>query len=560
MPPEGMRRRRRFLRALSEVFPVDFEEREHGAWGELDAAVVIGGQSVAHEAPRIPVLRFMEPDAGRVHRTGEGSLVEFGSSLRIDARLRTRKLGEAALSAVSERLTVGVPLAWDSRGAVWTADPTGTDIETALFAPTELDAGEALRDAFRPGRFLGLLPLVHLLRRITEYDRWVRPGPRAVFLFDDPNLHWPSYGHIRFAELAEHARDHTYHVAFATVPLDGWLVHPRAARIFREARSNLSLTLHGNDHAYQEFAVPIEKDAAVSIVEQAIRRIGRLERRTGLRVSRVMVPPHGLCSDAMLDAMLEPGVEAICRAPVWWRDWTEDRILSARWAMADVSPAGAPVLGRHLLTDARARDEVTLNLYLDQPAILYGHHYDLADGYGLLAEAAAWLNGFEGLEWCSLEALVRTNFVTLREDDRLRVRLFTRRAILRLEPRVASIELELPEYDAASSDVLICDGRQYELRRSGGVVRASVAVASGTSTLAIELVRRERAARSARGLRPKALLRRGVGEMRDRVHPLVRRAGLESTLHGLETAYGRRARARVEERRSRSTHRGSGGA
>src|SRR5437588_776228 len=87
--------------------------------------------------------------------------------------------------------------------------------------------------------FVALLALVHFLREVSAEHRWTPPPLRASFIVDDPNLHWPSYGFLRYRELVAHADAHGYHVALATVPLDGWFAHPAAARLLRERADRL---------------------------------------------------------------------------------------------------------------------------------------------------------------------------------------------------------------------------------------------------------------------------------------------------------------------------------
>jgi len=374
-----------------------------------------------------------------------GTTVDFAVSGRVDPRLRGRHLYESVVADVADRLAGGECLAQDPVGPLWTVRADAS-AQMAVVAPNELADHETLRDRLSAGRFLALLPLVELLRRVTGYESWTRPAPRATFVFDDPNLRWPSYGYIRFAELARHAREHDYHAAIALVPFDSWSVSKRAAQTFRDAPSRLSLAMHGNDHTYAELAVDRRADAASALFEQAVVRIERFERRTGLHVSRVMIPPHGLSSDEMLDAMVGAGIEALCRAPGWWHAWSRERARSARWAMSDTSPMGAPILGRHPLRDAYALDEATLDLYLDQPAILYGHHYDVAEGYDGLADAAESLNAVEGLSWGSCEAVARTNFISRIEGDVLHVRTFARTATVPRPPDVGRIDVELPAH------------------------------------------------------------------------------------------------------------------
>jgi hypothetical protein len=538
-PASALRERARLFAALSAVFSVQFEQGDDlAASGKgLDAVIAIG--CPAPGDAHVPALEYVraEDEAG-----GRGAAVEFAGSGRVDSRLRGRQLYESRLPDVGDRLTDGEWLARDHVGPLW-AVREDASAQVALVAPSELAEHETLRDRFSAGRFVALLPLVELLRRVTDYGSWTRPGPRATFLFDDPNLRWPSYGYIRFAELARHALAHDYHAAIALVPFDSWSVSKRAVQTFRDAPSCLSLAMHGNDHTYAELAVDRRPDAASALFEQAVARIERFEGRTGLHVSRVMIPPHGLSSDEMLDAMVGARIEALCRAPGWWHAWPRDRASGARWGMADMSPAGAPVLGRHPLRDANALDDATLDLYLDQPAILYGHHYDVADGYDGLARAAEWLNGVEGLSWGSCELLARTNVMTRVEGDVLRVRTVARIATVTGPPGVRRIDVELPAYDRASADRLVCGDVETSLERDGDLLRASFELSRNDRPIEIRMERIAERPTARSGTSARAAMRRSTGELRDRAHPLVRRLGLERTLGRLERAYRSRARS-----------------
>ena len=549
-PPSALRQRPRLFSALEALFGVRFEGRERGQGGALDAALVFDGPP-AEEDARVPVLRYVLPDERP--SDAASATVTLGRADAVDVRLRGRQLRETGLETIRARLDAGEPLAWDDAGAVWALDRR-FGAETALVAPRELGHDEPLRDRLRAGRFLELLPLVHLLRRATGYDGWRRPPPRAAFVFDDPNLHWPSYGYIRFPDLAHHAREHGYHAAMAIIPLDCWYAHPTAARHFQPG-DPLSLTMHGNDHVFHELGPRVGIRDAAPLFEQAVRRVSRLERRARLDVDRIMVPPHEVCSDEMMESMVQPGIEAVCRAPVWWNDWSPERIRTARWSMSEISPVGTPVLGRHKISDPRSGDEVLLNLYLDQPAILYGHHVDVADGYGLLEEAAARLNAVEGLTWSSLGSMARASSTTRPDGDVLRVRLFSRSALVDVGPGTRALEVELPFYERHESDRLICGGRSYETATENGALHATIPVYGAVTRVELRLVRRGPAAGARRGLAPRAVARRATRELRDRAHPVLRRLGFEKSLRRLEAAYVGRMTARE---RSRAAGRGGG--
>ncbi len=168
---------------------------------------------------------------------------------------------------------------------------------------------------------------------------WQDAPTRASFIIDDPNLHWPSYGHVRFPELALDAAENGYHVAFGTIPLDAWLVHPGVARLFRENRHVLSLLVHGNDHLREELNRPRSDREALALLAQALQRVTALERRAGVGVSRVMVAPHGLCGEQMMRAML----------------LTASRASAIRGRRRDLSSGPLPIGGRQTFGSAVSR-------------------------------------------------------------------------------------------------------------------------------------------------------------------------------------------------------------
>lgn len=546
-PPSALAARSRLFAALGAAFRVHFEGRESGAWEGLDAAIVVGGSS--GDVAGLPVLRYLGPETLATSSFGT-AFVDLAVDSAVDARLQGRRLAERALVAAPERLEHGSPLARDDGGTVWASDDFG--VQTCVVAPDELGLDEPLRSRLCAGRFLALVPLIQLLRRVSSYESWSRPPVRAAFLFDDPNLHRPTYGHIRFAELAEHARLHGYHVAFSTIPLDSWFAHPGTVRTFGAAASSLSLTVHGNDHRFAEFALPRPTADAIGVTAQALRRISRFEEKTGLSVDRVMVPPHGPCSDEMLNGMLFVGIEALCRDPVWWSNWPAERLATADWHMADVAPNGGSIIRRRHFLDPLVRDETALTIFLDQPVVLFGHHYDVSPGYEVLGETAEWLRGFGQVTWQRLSGLARSNYVSRAEPDSvLRIRSYSRRFSVAVPENVEKLLVELPSYDAIELDRLRDRHSEFELAVANGVASAEIP-APPAGQLELLLERRSVVSPAPLGrVNPSAVTRRAVAETRDRLQPIVERTGLNPVLRRLEAAYNRRMNARLREQARR---------
>jgi hypothetical protein len=251
---------------------------------------------------------------------------------------------------------------------------------------------------------------------------------RAAFVIDDPNLRRPRYGHLDYARLLADARARGYHVAIATVPLDGRLAHPRAVELFRAGAGHLSLCVHGNDHDGAELGRPRSYGQARALVAQALARVGAFERRTGLAVERVMAPPHERICEPVAHALRAFGFEAITttRPYPWLASRPGDPWLAhppaagalAGWRPVELLAGGLPNLPR--ADFSQPVEELELRAFLGQPLILYGHHDLLAGGPARLAEAAARIERLAegGVRWGSLAAIARAHAPGASREER----------------------------------------------------------------------------------------------------------------------------------------------
>jgi hypothetical protein len=409
-PASALPRSQRLLAALEEAYPVRFQSRGPGELRDLDAVLVLGdGESTeAATGAGMPALRLLAPEPATAGPVANQSLA---ASPELDRRLHEAELPDSRLAGA---LGAAAPSAPQGATVIASSDgiPTWTrsgQLQTALLFPHELGPEEALRERLCEDRSAALLPLVHFLCEITAEQGRKPPATRATFLFDDPNLHWPSYGFVDLSQLGEHARRHGYHAALATIPLDGWYAHPRALRALRESRGHLSLLVHGNDHYGDELGRLRSEAEALAHAAQALRRVRVFERRAGVHVDPVMVPPHEECSQAAVAALRRCGFEALTATqPYPWlgdggRSWLahppEAGPLVGWRPVEDVE--GLPVLLRHPIV-GRSLPEMTLRAFLGQPLILYGHQDDLGQGLDVLAAAAADVERLGPAHWSSL--------------------------------------------------------------------------------------------------------------------------------------------------------------
>ncbi|HWI96850.1 MAG TPA: hypothetical protein VNS60_12355 [Solirubrobacterales bacterium] len=526
-PADELDRRPLLFAALEGVFPVRFEGRQPGELREIDAALEIGGVGIAG-ATAIPLLSLLvaEPVTG-----GKQVVQNLATAPELDRRLRGAALPDSHLGAAQQAASA---LAADA-GALVLASCAGEPTwirsgrsEQALLGPAELGPEEALRERLCLSRSAALLPLVHFLRQLSAPIDWQPPATRACILFDDPNLHWPSYGFIKLKELSEHTRAHGYHASLAMVPLDSWFAHPAAVRTLKQSDGTISLTVHGNNHNGGELGRQETEADGLALAAQALRRIAAFERRTGIAVDRTMVPPHEECSQATVEGLSRCGFEAITMTrPLPWlarppRSWLArlpgtDALIG--WRPADFAGA-LPVLLRHPLL-SRDPPELVLRAFLDQPLILYGHHNDLAEGgLDVLASAVNEVNRLGGTRWCSLSEIVASNFETRLQGSQLSVRPLTRRARVVVPDTVEQLLVELPAaHPGPANERLIVDGRPAEHGDPVEVVPGSTVELRLQAHNLVDV-----ATVPAPRRQPGALARRALGEGRDRLLPLFSRA------------------------------------
>ena len=518
LPAAELNRRQRLFEAITRVYPVEFVAGgQDVAPGSVEMAVVFGA---VRDAPRVPTVCFADNSEYRLEQPRD---VELAMTPTLERPLRGASIPDAgALAAPTLNPTAGEEVLGSLGGkALWSVDRSGLcPVHTVAIAPRELGEADSLRDRLREGEFLALLPLIHVLDKVVGRP-WRNPPIRACFVIDDPNLHAKRYGYLDFAGVAQHATEVGYHLAVATVPFDQWLVSRGASQTFQSHSSALSLAIHGNDHTRAELGRQLSEERRVALLSTALRRMRALERR-GLEVSRIMVAPHETCAPEMMRDMARVGFEGLC-----YGFGTRSRELLAGWQPADFVH-GLPVLHRRPI--ASHRGVQSLNAFLGLPIVLAGHHDDLAHGLDVLAEAASFVNRLGDVQWLSLGSIGESNIETSEEETTLRVRLFSRRARVRLGEHVERIFVELPSsHRATREEVLIASTARSTRRRSLVETRMAELDVDGSSEMELSLERLDAVdPESASRWRtsPRAVVRRAATEARDRMSPKRPRAGI----------------------------------
>jgi hypothetical protein len=346
-------------------------------------------------------------------------------------------------------------------------------------------------------------------------------------MFDDPNLHWKTYGYVDYENVAADAAIHNYHTAFAMVPMDAWYVHRPTARLFRNNNHRLSLLIHGNDHTYFELHRPSTPSAQLGLARQALRRIDRFESVSGVPVSRVMAAPHGACSQEMAGALLQTGFDAACisRSSLMSRNPDVTWARSIGFRPAEFLDKGLPVIPRfNMAADPQMR--VRFAAFLGQPIIPVGHHDDLKDGLDIIHRIADVVNSIGDARWMDMSRISQTNFQTSRENGVLHVRMFSRRVQVRIPPDVGQICIDRPWLDGTDGNerVMLSYG-DSSARPPEPYEGQLVPVEPQTDVTICAVLAETDTARAAPVSRTalRAVIRRQLCEGRDRLRPAVDR-------------------------------------
>jgi hypothetical protein len=303
-----------------------------------------------------------------------------------------------------------------------------------------------------------------------------------VYVIDDPNLRWPTYGYMDYAEIAYSARQYGYHLSVAMVPLDGRLFHRGAVQLFQEHASHLSLCTHGNDHLRDELSRPRSFAEGTLPAAQAIQRSLAFERRTGLEVDRVMVAPHEALGEAATQALLACGFEAFCSTrPYPWLDFGHDLSWLSRpseagpligWHPMQLVGDGLPALLR--LDFDHPREELVYRAFLGQPLIMYGHDDLLRGGTAQLEEAATELAQLGDIRWQSLGSIAQSSYLHRRNGSTMEVRMFGRRIRLAVPDGVTDVLVDAGALRRSATRMSIVGARSEFVSRDPMVMRLEV--------------------------------------------------------------------------------------
>lgn len=517
------------LDALGEILDVRFEEHTFRDDARVDALIF-------PEADQETLSRITHSDCpsysvisdDQRFPCGDSSTIEFSQHHSLPPVLSGRwikSIEAAEFKSLPQHFKNMSVLATKGGAPVWAMEEVdGRQHHYVSSSIQELKEGEAIFQYFHGNQFLSLLPLFIFLRALTGNQGWEQPHLQACFMVDDPNLHWRTYGFVNFAKIVAHAQLHNYHVAFATIPLDTWFVHRPTALLFQQHHDQISLLIHGNNHTRQELIRPCVVEELHRNLQQALTRIDEFERRSGIKVSKVMAPPHGACNERALEQMAQLGFEAACISSGSLRHYNSEAMWLHTFGMKPSNIiAGLPVFHRFRISGT-CHSNILMAALLDQPIVLVGHHHDVAEGLQLLADLAAFVNSLGIVHWADMKRISRSHYARRIEGKLLRVKMFTKRIEVCVPEGINQIFVERPWLQGAESIPLawkrLNDGSEWNLSHSDEPIPVlpyqEVEIAAESPKPFIDTM-------NGRNFHLWPVVRRQLTEVRDRLAPVLKR-------------------------------------
>jgi hypothetical protein len=285
---------------------------------------------------------------------------------------------------------------------------------------------DIIRPGLERGRLLEALPILMFLRYVSDERCWHYPGHFANLTIDDPWLTEP-YGHLRFGSLVEEMRKQIFHTTIAFIPWNYDRSKSAVISLFREKADLFSLCIHGDNHDHREFNKGQTLREQESDILQGLARMEAFRQLTGIAYDRVMVFPHSIAPLESLGILKKNNFLATVNLVNIPEGELRPQGLFANLRTATLDFANFLSISR---TDAKRPREssVALELFLENPILLYSHHDLFKKGISAFKAQADTVNKLEpSVQWKSLGKIARNLYLMRRRTDgNIDIRAFCR--------------------------------------------------------------------------------------------------------------------------------------
>jgi len=323
-----------------------------------------------------------------------------------------------------------------------------------------------------------LVPIMMFLRLSCGEYCWHREVDYANLTIDDANLVEP-YGSLNYTDLLEHMKEHNFHTTVAFIPYNYDRTQHSSFNIFLENPRYYSLAMHGNNHDHREFGPYHERplDEQRMDIIQGIARMERLRQLTSLPYDKVMIFPHDISPANTLGVLkrynflctVNRGNVPLGSEPSPWFDFNMRPV--------NMDYETFPSLDRRFVES----DLYVFDLFIDKPAILFGHLYGtnnlFKDGIAAFDATANRINRLRTqVEWRSLGYIAKNLYLErVNSDGTVSVKMFSSQLNLKNKSKVArTFHIKKRESSNISISEVLVDGKAAEYSIENGHLNMTI--------------------------------------------------------------------------------------
>jgi hypothetical protein len=333
--------------------------------------------------------------------------------------------------------------------------------------------------------FAEIAPAMMFTRYGAGESGWHSLYHYANLTIDDPWLR-RSYGYLDYRGLLTEMEKHDFHSTIAFIPWNYDRSEPTVVSLFRDHRDRFSISIHGDNHDHKEFADYRSKplSAQTAALKQALARMDRFQRLTGISYDKVMVFPHSIAPEGTLEALKTNNYLATVNSfniPTGRRN---PSFLSVALRPVTVEYANFASIRRYPVEVPTPAGFIAMNNFLDNPILFYCHHDFFAGGIDAFDDVADQVNRLEpDTRWVSVGEIVKHLYlVKLRDDSGYDVLPFTSNFRLdNISGRNSSFYVKKPEAGPAAIRSVRVDGQDYPYSLRDGSLDLAIPIQAGKS-------------------------------------------------------------------------------
>lgn len=272
--------------------------------------------------------------------------------------------------------------------------------------------------------FAELMNEMLFLRYVAGEQAWHSPAHYANFTVDDVWLREP-YGHFSFLSALKEMQKHHFHTTIAFIPWNFDRSEAATVRLVKDHPDRFSICVHGDNHDRMEFLtgdednpIPIPSEQQAKLLVQALARMQRFTRATGIPHDAVMVFPHEKYPLQLLHLMKTYDYLAATNATIL--PVGEQQPVDPLFYLEPATFAfgNFPVIRRYPIELADQEYQVAIHAFLENPLLFYGHQSDFAGGFSAVDRLADLINTLQpDVVWTDLGNIARHLYRVRRRSD-----------------------------------------------------------------------------------------------------------------------------------------------